>query len=891
MILVSKLLEGDNYSTWSRAMRIALGAKNKIGLVDGSIKPPSSEDANFASWQRCNDMVLSWLLNSIHADIASSVIYSATAAEIWADLRERFSQGNDSRIYQIKQDISEHRQGQQSISVYYTKLKAFWDELSSYYEVPTCTCGGLEHLNRKEEKEKVMQFLMGLNENYGHVRGQILMMHPLPDTRRVYSLTLQHEKQVEVSLNRNNMNHHAMLVDHKVSAQTHQKQKQKTTLHCSYCDQDYHTVDRCYFLHGFPVGHKFHGKNVKPPNQRRSNANQAKSANVIATEAKPPSSNEGPRLTTEEYDQLMVLLRKNNDGISPHLANVTGIITPSTGVTSIASHSKLCWIIDSGATDHVTSSVELMNPKYMPKSANVQLPNGSRLHIEATGSLNVTSNIKIDEVLKVPQSQVNLLSVSKLTRALNCTVTFFPDFCVVQDAATRRMIGLGKQHNGLYYLAQDQNPILTYSIRKHSNLWHQRLGHPSSGPLQALTKLHSEISFDSSHVCEICPLAKQTRLVFPASLISSQAPFDLMHSDIWGPFRIKSHSGARYFLTIVDDFTRYTWIHLMSFKSETQGILQSFISWVKTQFNRCVKILRSDNGQEFLSMKKFFDSKGISFQSSCTSTPQQNGVVERKHRHILNVGRALRFQANLPLTFWGESVQTACYLINRLPTPLLSYQSPYQKLHKLQPTYTHLRTFGCLCYATNLKPTHKFDQRAHRCIFVGYPLGQKAYRVYDLRTHKIFSSRDVTFSEHIFPFHSQPREFHQDNVILPLPHDTEIHSFEPPLDPPTIEDTSRHTASPQPSDSPPHPRLIHLIPLLLITLLFHPVLLFHLFAVVSVSNSQIHSYVISIFTTWLQLLPVNHPLRQVRVIHCPVTFLMHNFHQNIGVFFVISLLL
>ena len=91
MILVSKVLEGDNYSTWSRAMKISLSAKNKIGFVTGSIKRPSSTDNAFSSWQRCNDMVISWLLNSIHPDIASSVIYAETAAEIWADLQERFS--------------------------------------------------------------------------------------------------------------------------------------------------------------------------------------------------------------------------------------------------------------------------------------------------------------------------------------------------------------------------------------------------------------------------------------------------------------------------------------------------------------------------------------------------------------------------------------------------------------------------------------------------------------------------------------------------------------------------------------------------------------------------------------------------------------------------------
>nr|XP_028943579.1 uncharacterized protein LOC114819382 [Malus domestica] len=274
-------------------------------------------------------MVISWILNSVHSDIGNSVMYTNTAAKVWEELRERFSQGNDSRIYQIKRDIVEHRQGQQSVAVYYTKLKAMWDELSSYNEAATYSCGGLETLRKREDKEKVMQFLMGLNDNYSAIRGQILLMQPLPDTRRVYSLVLQQEKQVEVSHNRDSISHHAMHAANngELTNQAHQAQKRRTPLHCSYCDQDRHSIETCYYLNGFPPGHKFHGKNVKPPNQRRSNANHAKAtdANKPAdSSSKSSSSIDGPRFTTEEYNQIMAMLRKNNDGNAHHFANVAG---------------------------------------------------------------------------------------------------------------------------------------------------------------------------------------------------------------------------------------------------------------------------------------------------------------------------------------------------------------------------------------------------------------------------------------------------------------------------------------------------------------------------------------------------------------------------------------
>ena len=128
----------------------------------------------------------------------------------------------------------------------------------------------------------------------------------------------------------------------------------------------------------------------------------------------------------------------------------------------------------------------------------------------------------------------------------------------------------------------------------------------------------------------------------------------------------------------------------MSSKSDTQPLLKSFFLFVRTKFNVNIKIIRTDNGSEFLSMKDFFLNNGVEFQRSCVYTPQQNGVVERKHRYILNIARALRFQSNLPLFFLGECVLTAVYLINILPTPLLNQKSPFELLYNKPPIYSHL---------------------------------------------------------------------------------------------------------------------------------------------------------------------------------------------------------
>ena len=223
----------------------------------------------------------------------------------------------------------------------------------------------------------------------------------------------------------------------------------------------------------------------------------------------------------------------------------------------------------------------------------------------------------------------------------------------------------------------------------------------------------------------------------------------------------------RYFLPIVDDCSGFTWIFLMHVKAETREHIKAFIALVETQLDSKVKKIRTDNGLEFL-MNDFYSLKGIIHQTTCVETPKQNGIVERKHQHLLNVTRALLFQANLPNSFWCFALSHATYLINCIPTPFLKNASSYEKLFGSPCDISNLKVFGCLCYISTLSAhRQKLDPRAHPCIFLGFKPNTKGYLVYNLHSNDLVVSRNVIFYENHFP--SQLETQQSQPLVSPTP--------------------------------------------------------------------------------------------------------------------------
>lgn len=494
-------------------------------------------------------------------------------------------------------------------------------------------------------------------------------------------------------------------------------------------------------------------------------------------------------LTKDQYQGVLALLQQSQIFPTPHISNQVTVCsnTPSThtpynGKTAFSTTS---WVLDSGTTDHICFSLSCFSSYHHIKPISVKLPNGATVFAHFSGSVPLTQHHILSNVLYIPSFSFNLISISKLTESLSCVLCFDSKLCSIEEKSTSRMIGSAEAFNGLYILRVPHFTALscTKPISNHinvvdlvnvlaANVWHFRLGHASNSCLESIQNKISFVKGNKSYICDVCHLAKQKHLPSPVSTTKSNECFDLIHIDIWGPYSTPSVHGHKYFLTVIDDHSRYTWIYLMKSKAEASKILHIFVSLIQTQFDKRVKTIRSDNGSEFI-MTDFYASKGIIHQTTCVHTPQQNSIVERKHGHLLNVARALMIQSNLPKIYWSYAVLHAAYIINILPTPILNACSPHERLYKVLPNFSKLKVFGSLCFASTSKVNRtQFDHRASKCIFLGYKVGTKGFILLNIGTRELFVSRDVIFYENIFPYsnHSLDTSNNSNHSII-LPHD------------------------------------------------------------------------------------------------------------------------
>lgn len=437
------------------------------------------------------------------------------------------------------------------------------------------------------------------------------------------------------------------------------------------------------------------------------------------------------------------------------------------------SHTEDEWIVDSGATEHMTyDKSSFISYKILEEPRIVHFGNKScgkgvgigRIKILSTVN-GKTEEITMKNVLHVPELRRKLISLPAIMTE-GKTGDFKDNKITVRKQNGSELLVAHK--NGNLFKAnivevKESEACLTFD--DDISLWHKRMGHVNKRTIEDMVRNRSVLNMNcninkrSSETCqtigcEACVLGKQARKSFPLS--SRQRASTIggrVHVDICGPIGEIGISGARYFILFKDEYTNFRLVYVIKTKDEAYQCMKEFVAKVKADTGHKIVRLQSDCGSEFMSKRtqEFLLEKEIVHETSAPFTPEQNGFIERDNRTVMESVRSMLFQKKLPEKLWDECVKSAVYLLNRTLNKNTGNQTPFERYYRYKPKVGHIRIIGSLAYMKLQEKKRsgyqkKLEARAKKMILVGYDK-DFTYRVYDPEEDKIVKSREVVIDE------------------------------------------------------------------------------------------------------------------------------------------------
>ena len=479
--------------------------------------------------------------------------------------------------------------------------------------------------------------------------------------------------------------------------------------------------------------------------------------------------------------------------------------------------SSSAWMLDSGASNHYTSN----RASFITFEPTPPIPietASSIIHGSGKGDIVLRlscGTIRISDVIYVPSVlNVNLLSIGQL-EAKGIEFTMKNGKCFVWKHGS--LWAVASRTNNVYLLHELD---LTGTHTAHSlvsfpalssdkeprrvdtqlfEIWHRRLGHLNRKYVSALKNLSDRMDFGPPHKhtidCSDCLKANQRRQISRMPTRKPDSVLDIVHADICGPMQENDFWGHRYFLLLVCAKCRYKWTYLLFKKDDAMLQLRKWKAWAECQFSVRVKVLHTDGGGEFNSSasQEWYAAEGIEHVITPPYSPDMNGGCEVWNRVIVQTASAMLHTALLPLSFWGQAVLCATYLLNRSPTKGLQLkQTPFEALYHQKPYLGHIRIWGCRAYAHIPKEQKrkKWDSHCRECLLMGFYDSENVFKLYDINANSIIKVRDVVFFEDVlghdkFRQHLLPLDR---NILGELPPDGD-HILDD-LDDPYIEDVN-----------------------------------------------------------------------------------------------------
>ena len=399
------------------------------------------------------------------------------------------------------------------------------------------------------------------------------------------------------------------------------------------------------------------------------------------------------------------------------------------------------WILDSAASFHICINRDWFITYDSVNAGSVKMGDDSPCQIIGIGSVQIKMHDGIirtlTDVRHILDMRKNLISLSTLDGK---GYKYSGGDGVLKVSKGSLIVMKGDLKSANLYRLRGTTIICDAAVISNSlsnfdatNLWHMHLGHMSELGLSVLSKrgLLDGYSIIKLDFCEHCVFGKHKKVKFNTSTHTSKGILDYVHSDLWGPSRKPSLGGARYMLTIIDDYSRKAWSYFLKDKSEAFSAFKEWKIMIENQTEKKVKKLRTNNGMEFCSKEfnAYCKSEGIVRHYTVPYTPQQNGVTERMNRTIVSKVCCMLSNAGLHRRFWAEATSTACYLINRSPSIAIDKKIPIEIWSGSPADYLQLRVFSCTAYAH--VDNGKLEPRAVKCIFFGYKSGVKGYKLWN----------------------------------------------------------------------------------------------------------------------------------------------------------------
>lgn len=691
-------LDDSNYDSWCVLARSVLVHQNLWGIVSNElVKPEDEYSEEFKTWKRENEKAMAVLFLSLNASQINCVKNCTTANDIWNELEKLHRpSGPVRKVTLFKQLLNKRMVEGENVQTHIMEFSNIVENLAAI------------DISLQEELIVIM-LLASLPNSYENLVVALEARDELP------SLSVIKCKLAEENERRKGN-------ESKEGAQS------------------------------FSARHLGQGERG-----RRNNATTDKRRDFKCYKCGQKGHYAANCTSKKEYENDGKGERGKNNARNDHKETAQRSFV---GVAGCCRMSVDTWVIDSGATSHMCTRRELF-VQYEQHEETIEL--AAKNYTTAIGKGTVLINslcgfeITLKEVLFVPGLQCNFISVGKVV-ANRCSVRFDPEYANIYDSKNI-MIMKAKKVSGLFLCeTKSQEKLCISKAADNIMLWHERYGHLNVQSLQELKckEMVRGLTLNSKEAnlnCINCMKNKCHVKPFEKSQTRAGEMLELIHSDVCGPFNIISNGGSRYFMTMIDDKSRYIHVYFMKHKSEVTKIFKQHVTMVERQKDRKVKAIRSDNGTEYVNKEfdEYLRVLGIKRQLTVPYTPQQNGVAERCNRTIVEMARAMVNSAGLKESFWAEAVACAAYLRNRSPTKALEGKTPFEMFTGHKPVVKHLKVFGCIAIAMEKGPKKKFQEKGKEYVMVGYSESSKAYRLYDKSTGDVKISRDVYFVENIVP--------------------------------------------------------------------------------------------------------------------------------------------